>query len=307
MSGMSGMSGLSGVAGGGVAGAATGSETGGQTGPASLARLTDRSAVRVVGREACVLGGAGAAILLQVAHPAVGRGVAEHSRFADDPMARLRGTLTYVYGLTFGTPEEVAWVAGLVSRVHAGVVGPGYSANDPGLQLWVAATLYQAAVQSYEIAFGPMPPLMKEEFCRQSARAAVALGCPPELWPGSVAEFDAYWQGQLPGLAVSDDARRICRAMLYSRTLPWYLRPVLPLSRLATAGMLPDRLREEYGLTWNRRREWLFRAGVRITRLVYRHVPRPVRELPKTYCLRGFRRRLRDYSSGSGSAVSSAS
>jgi uncharacterized protein (DUF2236 family) len=281
-----------------------GTDAGDATSPTpSLPRLTDRSAVRVVGREACILGGAGAAILLQVAHPAVGRGVAEHSRFADDPLARLRGTLTYVYGLTFGTPEEIARVAALVSRVHAGVVGPGYSANDPELQLWVAGTLYQAAAQSYEIAFGRMPPAMKEEFCRQSARAAIALGCPAELWPGSVAGFDAYWRRQLAGLEVSDEARRICRDMMYSRNLPWFLRPVLPLSRLVTAGLLPDRLRAEYGFPWNRRREWLFRAAVRTTRLVYRHVPRSVRELPKTYYLRGFRRQVRGHPTGSGSAA----
>jgi uncharacterized protein (DUF2236 family) len=267
------------------------------SGPAEfpLMELTDDSAVRKVSREACILGGAGRAILLQVAHPSVGRGVAEHSHFTEDPLARLRGTLNYVYGLNFGTPEETAWIAGVVGRVHRHVVGPGYSADDPDLQLWVAATLYQSAVEVYEIALGPMPPAMKEEFCQQGAMAAIALGCPPELWPKSVAEFDEYWRRQLAELEITDDAKQICRNLMYSRSLPWYLRTVLPVSRLVTAGLLPERLREAYGFRWNRRRERLFRAGVRVTRLTYRHVPRRLRQLPMAYYMRGFRKQFRRY------------
>jgi uncharacterized protein (DUF2236 family) len=257
--------------------------------------LTDDSAIRRVTREACILGGAGRAILLQVAHPSVGRGVAEHSQFAEDPLKRLRGTLNYVYGLSFGTPEEVEWVAGLVTRIHRHVVGPGYSANDPELQLWVAATLHQSGVQSYELAFGPMPRAMREEFLQQGAAMATALGCPAELWPGSVAEFDAYWERQLDELEISDDAKQICRDLMYSRSLPWYVRTVLPVSRLVTAGLLPERLRDEYGFVWNRRRERLFRAGVRVTRLTYPHVPRRLRELPKAYYMRGFRKQFKRY------------
>ena len=51
-------------------------------------------------REAVILAGAGAAILLQVAHRPVGAGVAVHSRFTEDPMRRLRHTLAYIYAVT---------------------------------------------------------------------------------------------------------------------------------------------------------------------------------------------------------------
>jgi uncharacterized protein (DUF2236 family) len=253
--------------------------------------FAEDSATRVVTREACVLGGAGRAILLQVAHPKVGRGVAEHSRFAEDPMARLRGTLTYVYGIAFGTAEEAEWVAGIVRRIHRHVVGPGYSADDPELQLWVAATLHESAVQAYSMAFGPMPPMMAEELCRQGAFMATALGCPAELWPASVEEFRDYWTRQLDVLEVSDDAKRICHDLLYSKDLPWYVRVLLPVNRFITAGLLPERLRAGYGFVWNRRRDRVFRTGVRLTRLFYRYFPRMLRELPMAYCMRGLHAR----------------
>jgi uncharacterized protein (DUF2236 family) len=252
--------------------------------------FTDDSAIRRVAGEACVLGGAGRAILLQVAHPKVAKGVAEHSRFTDDPMARLRGTLNYVYGITFGTAEEAEWVAGAVRRIHTRVVGPGYSADDPELQLWVAATLYESASQTYDLAFGPMPADMAEELCRQEVYTATSLGCPAELWPASVEAFRDYWQRQVETLEVSDEAKRICRDLMYARNLPWYVRTLIPINRFVTAGLLPERLRDAYGFAWSPRRERLFRLGVRVTRLTYPRIPRTLRRLPMTYYMRGFRK-----------------
>jgi uncharacterized protein (DUF2236 family) len=249
--------------------------------------------IRRVSGEACVLAAAARAILLQVAHPKVGRGVAEHSRFTENPLKRLRGTLDYVYGTSFGTPEEREWIAANVNHIHKYVTGPGYSADDPDLQLWVAATLYDSGVRIYEKAFGPMSPAVQEEYCRESARYATLLGCPEDMWPSSVAEFDAYWQRQVDALEVSDDAKRIYRDLMYSRAIPWYLRALLPANRLVTAGLLPERIREQYGLAWSRRRERVFRGAMRVTRLAYPRIPRRIRQLPMTYYMRDFRKRFR--------------
>ncbi len=105
--------------------------------------------MRAVAREGALLAGGARAILLQVAHPAVGRGVAEHSDFAQRPLDRLRATLTYVYCVTFGEPEDIEAVAAQVTAAHRRVTGAGYRASDPELQLWVAATLYDTALLLY--------------------------------------------------------------------------------------------------------------------------------------------------------------
>ena len=55
-------------------------------------------------RERVLLAGWGRAILLQIAHPKVARGVAEHSGFASDRwgrLRRLRRTLTAMLALNF--------------------------------------------------------------------------------------------------------------------------------------------------------------------------------------------------------------
>jgi uncharacterized protein (DUF2236 family) len=261
----------------------------------------EETAIRRVNGEACILAAAGRAILLQVAHPRVGRGVAEHSRFAEEPLKRLRGTLDYVYGSSFGTPDEAVWIAATVNRKHDHVTGPGYAANDPDLQLWVAATLFDSAVQIYQLTLGPMAAAMQEEFYREAARYATQLGCPQELWPASVVEFQEYWQDQVDALEISGDAKDIYRDLMYNRALPWYLRALLPTNRLITAGLLPERIREQYGLAWNPRRERVFRLAMRVTRLTYPWVPRRVRQLPMTFYMRDFRKRYRSYAV-SGSA-----
>lgn len=250
-------------------------------------------AIQRVVREACVLGGAGRAILLQVAHPKVAQGVAEHSRFAENPLKRLRGTLDYVYGVTLGTPEESEWVAGAVNRIHTYVKGAGYSANDPELQLWVAATLYDTSLHLYEAMFGPMSTAMRDEFCREAARYGTLLGCPEDLWPGSAAEFEEYWDRTVASLEISEDAKRICRDLLYNHAIPWYLLPLLPVNRLITTGLLPERLRNELGLAWDPRRERMFRSAARAAQFVYPRVPKPVRNLPVTLYLQYFHRRFR--------------
>jgi hypothetical protein len=97
--------------------------------------------IQVIVREAILLAGGAAAILLQVANPGVGQGVNEHSNFAYRPLDRLRTTMTYVYTIACGSASEKAAVIDMVHRAHSTVRGRGYSADDPDLQLWVAATV----------------------------------------------------------------------------------------------------------------------------------------------------------------------
>lgn len=97
--------------------------------------------IQKIVKEGVLLAGGAVAILLQVANPGVGAGVNNNSNFAYRVMDRLRTTMTYVYCMAFGTPKERATIIEMVHRAHVPVKGQGYAADDPDLQLWVAATL----------------------------------------------------------------------------------------------------------------------------------------------------------------------
>ncbi|RFA07288.1 hypothetical protein B7R21_13795 [Subtercola boreus] len=75
-----------------------------------------------IAAEALLLAGGGRAILLQIANPAVGYGVAAHSDFANRPLERLANTVTYAYATVFARPDELAAVVSRVNHAHAPVV-----------------------------------------------------------------------------------------------------------------------------------------------------------------------------------------
>lgn len=252
--------------------------------------VRENAEMRRVAREGALLAGGARAILLQVAHPAVGRGVAEHSDFATRPLDRLRATLTYVYGVTFGTPEEIEAVATTVTAAHRRVTGSGYRATDPELQLWVAATLYDTAMLVYEEMFGPLEPAVADKVYEQYAVLGTALQVPAGLWPADRAAYSTYWQHMIDTLEVSDEARRVARDLLSARNAPLLLKAAMPLNRFLTAAWLPDRIRSQYGLAWSEGDQRRYDVLKRFGSPLYRLVPAPIREAPKTHYLRAMRR-----------------
>src|SRR2546429_319415 len=112
--------------------------------------------VRRVDGEAVLLLGGGRALLMQLAHPMVARGVAEHSQFEADPFSRLQRTLDAVTTIVFGTEDEARQVAAVVGAVHERVFGDGYRANDPDLLMWVHATLIDTALRVHARFLRPL-------------------------------------------------------------------------------------------------------------------------------------------------------
>ena len=254
--------------------------------------MPDNAEMRTVAREGALLAGGARAILLQIAHPAVGRGVAEHSDFVGRPLDRLRATLTYVYCVTFGTPEEMEAVAAMVNAAHRKVTGAGYRASDPQLQLWVAATLYDTAVLVYGELFGQLHAATADRVYEQYAVLGTALQVPTELWPPDREAFRLYWQQMLDTLEVTDDARRVAQDLLSASQAPLFLKAAMPLNRFLTAAWLPERIRSQYGIAWDDGQQRRYDQLMKLTRPAYRLLPVPLREVPKTYYLREMRRHL---------------
>jgi uncharacterized protein (DUF2236 family) len=106
--------------------------------------------------------GGGAAVLLQIAHPLIAAGVANHSDYHRDLWRRLGRTLRALYLITYGTEAEAEHTAAAVQAIHSRVIGTtrsrlgrfpagtAYSAADPDLMLWVHATLVHASLAAYQ-------------------------------------------------------------------------------------------------------------------------------------------------------------
>jgi uncharacterized protein (DUF2236 family) len=263
------------------------------------ARRRDGS-IRDIAGEGILLAAGARAILLQIADPSVARGVAEHSDFAARPLDRLEGTLGYIYAVVFGSPAEVARARRIVGRAHAPVrsavpsadgSAPAYSAYDPDLQLWVAATVYDSAITMFERAFGPLPEEAAERIHRGYAVLGTALQVPEGRWPADRAAFRAYWEERVAILEPTADAQRVARTLLGGRGAPPAVRAVMPMVALVTAGLLPPRIRSGFGMRWDARLERRFARALGVILAVNRLLPRAVREAPRTVITRRYRRR----------------
>ncbi|MDI6104712.1 oxygenase MpaB family protein [Actinoplanes sp. NEAU-A12] len=252
----------------------------------------DSAVIRRVAREGFLLAGGGRATLLQIAHPGVAQGVYDHSDFAERPLDRLRTTMSYVFGVLFGTVAEGRAISRAVAAIHRKVTGPGYRADDPGLQVWVNATLYDTAVLLYQRVFGPLTPAELDECFRQYSVLATSIGCPEDAWPADRAAFTAYWDRTVDTLRVGDEAREIAAALMRPRNIPIVLRPARPLNRLVTVGLLPEPIRAQYGFSWSAPRQRLFDAFFGTARVVYPRLPGRLRDGVKDYYLHDLRRRL---------------
>jgi uncharacterized protein (DUF2236 family) len=236
------------------------------------------------------------AVLLQLAHPLVAAGVAEHSLFLADPRGRpgrLRRTIDTMLALTFGTPEQVAWAARGINAIHdrvngrlgegAGVVpaGTAYSAHDPALLRWVHATMLDVFPRTYELYVGPLTADEKDRYCAEASGMAPLLGIPDGYLPASTAELRAYMAEMLAGgeIVPSKTARILAREIV-EPPLPRAARPLLRLAQLPTFGLLPPRIREAYGFAWDRRRERALRVSAATVRAILSRAPSSVRHWP---------------------------
>jgi uncharacterized protein (DUF2236 family) len=241
------------------------------------------SVIRRVSAEPALLLGAGRALLLQLAHPVVAQGVADHSDFRSYPFKRLQGTLEAMYAIVFGSEELALGVARRVRRIHGRVTGTSYRANDPPNLLWVHTTLVDTALRCYTTFVGPLTPVDEETYYQEMTRVAEALGCPRAAQPADVGEFRGYVRHMVSSLRVSDVGRDLACEIVRPSLVPplgLVLGPLVTLHRLFAVGTTPEPLREQFGLEWTERSARQLEQAEGVLREILRLAPRPVRTAP---------------------------
>src|SRR4051812_12135631 len=180
-----------------------------------------------VNREGALLLGGGRALLLQVAHPLVAAGVAQHSNYREEPFARLYRTLDTVTTIVFGSTPEAQAAAARLHRVHTRVKGVAddgtpYVATDPELLMWVFATLVDTSLLVYENYIAPLSLDTKERYYEEQKLLGEQYGVPRDRQPATYADFQEYFDGMVHGraLQVTASLRDVAAATM---------RPKLPV------------------------------------------------------------------------------
>ena len=238
-----------------------------------------------VNAEPAVFLGGGRALLMQVAHPGVGAGVEQHSTYAKDPWGRLFRTVDVMLKLAFASPEESARQQRKLEKMHRRVrgeteFGDRYSAFDVDLQVWVWATLVDTALLVYERVQRPLTPVERERYYAESKLTAYGCGVPVGACPETWDDFQAHI-----AKVVAEDLQvtRSARAVAVASMTPPLPGPLAGLvageHQLATVGLMPPSLREQYGYTWDDERQRRFDRRFEMVRRVSRATPAPVRHV----------------------------
>ncbi|MCI0620674.1 MAG: DUF2236 domain-containing protein [Acidobacteria bacterium] len=205
------------------------------------------------------------ALLMELSHPLIAAGVADHSDFRRRPFKRLYRTMRLMSCITFGSRKAASHAVQQIGQCHTSVYGEtrqpagchpsgcAYDANDPELKLWVLATLIDSSLCLYELFVRPLSAEEKESYYQDSRRMGLLLGIPSKRMPVDYCGFAAYLQTMLSEgtLVVSAPAREVAAALLEG---PLRGRIVRAAS-FVSIGLLPKDLRAAYGLPWNEARQ----------------------------------------------------
>lgn len=231
-----------------------------------------------------LLGGT-TALLMQVAHPLVAAGVDQHSDFRTEPLGRLVRTLNTTLAVVFGDDQEARDAIDRINRIHAkvrGTSGTGvpYRALDPGLLLWVQATLVLTSLRLYETVMGPLATTEREAYWRETRPIAELLGIPPDRLPATIGELERYERAMLER-EVHPDATslRVARGVL--RPLAWVPSPLYWANDAIAAALLPASLRSAFGLRYGAAERRLYRGVVVAVRWLRRILPRRITVVPQ--------------------------
>jgi uncharacterized protein (DUF2236 family) len=223
------------------------------------------------------------AVLMQIAHPLIAAGVADHSRFRNHRLSRLYRTSMAAAAITFGTREFALRAVQRIDRIHARVhgtlradtgrfpAGTPYDANDPELKFWVLATIIDSSLRVYELFVTPLTSAEREAYYRESLTVGRLFGIPERLFPPDYGAFCVYMEDMLRSgsIAIGADARDIVTA-LYAG---FPMGSLLSLGSAVGIGLLPEALRRDLGLQWTPSSERLLQRIASASRRSRRYIP----------------------------------
>lgn len=208
----------------------------------------------VVHRDFATLVGGIRALLLQAMHPGALGGVTQHSRYEEDPLGRLSGTIRWLTVTTFGSLEAVNQEANRVNRMHDKVSGnyldkagnsKSYRASDADLLLWVHIAFMDSFLRSHQLYSRAVIPGGADQYVKLWGKSVEPLGL--NKVPENESELIAIMEQYSSLLNCDEKALSVIR-WIKNAPLPKSARPVYALLFQAALASLPEEIRRKIGL-----------------------------------------------------------
>lgn len=192
------------------------------------------------------------ALLLQALHPGALAGVAQHSRYEEDALGRLSGTIRWLTICTFASRSAVADEAARVRAMHERVRGSyarndgqqtEYRASDVDLLEWVHLAFTDSFLAANQV-YGKRQ-VDANEYVGKWGQAVKPLGMHNP--PADYAALQQRLRDFAPHLRVDDRTQRVV-AFIRKPPLPGAARIVYRVLFAAAVDTLPGEMREQLGL-----------------------------------------------------------
>jgi uncharacterized protein (DUF2236 family) len=242
---------------------------------------------------------AGRSLLLQVAHPTVAAGVAEHSDYMGDPWGRLDRTLDLYLAVVFGGPDGAPAAGARLREMHKSIKGVDadgkrYHALEPGAYHWVHATLTDGIAVMLERFGEPLRGAEHDRFYAEMREVGRLYGLRDRDMPPDWRSFCAYRDEIVRDVLTDNEVvRGVLHTICHPMAPPWFplpeaawragAPPAVRVAKLSTVGLLPRVLRERLGLRFTRAQELELRADAAVVRATFPRLPARVRLTPHAY------------------------
>jgi uncharacterized protein (DUF2236 family) len=224
----------------------------------------DDAIIRRVHREHVMALTGPRALLMQAAHPVAFAGFFAHTGALDEPYERLNRTARIVELVVFGPRAEAERATRRVRAMHRRVrgelsepagrfpAGTPYAADDPALLLWILATLVDSGLTVYQRYVRDLTRDERDAYWRDYRVFGRHFGLRERELPDTIEDFEDYVRDTVRhDLGVTDEARRVAVQVVMRPPVPLHARPLLELANFVTVGLLPARVRRQYGFGWD--------------------------------------------------------
>jgi uncharacterized protein (DUF2236 family) len=127
--------------------------------------------------------------------------------------------------------------------------GTPYRADDPDLLLWILACIVESSLRVYDEYVAGLSHTDRERYWADYRVVGRLFGLRRRDMPATLEDLRAYGDEMLASgrLVVTDWARTRAKRIVLDPPVPFVARPVRDTVNFITIGLLPDRIREEYG------------------------------------------------------------
>lgn len=239
--------------------------------------------------------------ILQLAHPSVGAGVMQFSKFREDPWSRLK-EIAYSGNQMMYHGHDAAMAEGKRLReLHRGIKGidsrgKRYHALNPEVYGWVHYVFFESTLATHTLFGTPASPEMEDLLFEEWKQSAAFFGLRERDLPTTKAAYWEKWHHMMETTLEYNDA--IDYVLHLDRHTPpappalakipekmWQhlWRPIGKHSHLMTTGSLPEAYRSKFGseIPWNRPHQKQFETHRKRIKRLFSLLPKQWRLMPQ--------------------------